>query len=156
MHNIPRWPDYIPFSKSELLWGAMCHCYDLSTWNWYTTNYRLSSFWNFLQNFNLMLKTKFMTIFPKSPVWNVIRESTKTLTSSNHISANIVRQALKLRPKVQNDFSSNFFFVASEMSQNKSYSENSTMTCLEQWNPRIQSSNTKCYETNSQKDIKER
>ena len=30
------------------------------------------------------------------------------------------------------------------------------MTCLEQRNPRIQSSNTKCYETNSQKDRKDR
>ena len=48
------------------------------------------------------------------------------------------------------------FFVTSETSQKKSYSENSTMTCLEQRNPRIQSSDTKCYETSSQKDRKER
>ena len=30
------------------------------------------------------------------------------------------------------------FFATSETSQKKSYSENSTMTCLEQRNPRIQ------------------
>ena len=30
------------------------------------------------------------------------------------------------------------------------------MTCLEQRNPRIQSSDTKCYETSSQKDRKDR
>ena len=47
-------------------------------------------------------------------------------------------------------------FATSETSQNKSYSENSTMTCLEQRNPRIQSSDTKCYETSSRKDIKDR
>ena len=48
------------------------------------------------------------------------------------------------------------FFLASETLQKKSYSENSTMTYLEQRNPRIQSSDTKCYETNSQKDRKDR
>ena len=47
-------------------------------------------------------------------------------------------------------------FATSETSQKKSYSENSTMTCLEQRNPRIQSSDTKCYDTSSQKDRKER
>ena len=30
------------------------------------------------------------------------------------------------------------------------------MTCLEQQNPRTQSSDTKCYETSSQKDRKDR
>jgi len=49
-----------------------------------------------------------------------------------------------------------FFFVTSETSQKKSYSENATMTCLEQRNPRIQSSDTKCYETSSRKDRKDR
>ena len=48
------------------------------------------------------------------------------------------------------------FFSTSETSQKKSYSENDAMTCLEQQNPRIQSSDTKCYETSSQKDRKER
>ena len=48
------------------------------------------------------------------------------------------------------------FFVTSETSQKKSYSENATMTCLEKRNPRIQSSDTKCYETSSRKDRKDR
>ena len=48
------------------------------------------------------------------------------------------------------------FFATSETSQKKNYSENSTMTCLEQRNPRIQSSDTKCYETSSRKDRKDR
>ena len=47
-------------------------------------------------------------------------------------------------------------FLASEMSQKKSYSENATMTCLEQQNPRIQSSDTKRYETSSREDRKDR
>lgn len=58
-----------------------------------------------------MLKTKAMTIFPRSPIWNVIQESAKTLTSSDHISANVVRQALKFGPEVQNDLSSNGFIL---------------------------------------------
>ena len=48
------------------------------------------------------------------------------------------------------------FFATSETSQKKSYSKNSTMTCLEQRNPRIQSSDTKCYETSSRKDREDR
>ena len=68
-----------------------------------------------------------------------------------------MRKALKFEPKVQRDFFSNGFFVAtSETSQEKSYSENATMTCLEQRNPRIQSSDTKFYETSSRKDRKDR
>ena len=67
-----------------------------------------------------MLKTKVMTIFPKSPVWNVIRESAKTLTSSDHIYANIARQALNLDPKFKMiSVQMGFFFVASETSQKK-------------------------------------
>ena len=45
---------------------------------------------------------------------------------------------------------------ASKPSYKKLYSENSMMTCLEQRNPRIQSSDIKCYETSSQNRIKER
>jgi len=40
--------------------------------------------------------------------------------------------------------------------EKKNYSENSMMTCLEQQNPRIQSSDTKCHKTSSQKDRKDR
>ena len=97
-----------------------------------------------------------MTIFPKSPVLNVIQESAKRPTSSYHISANIALKTLKFRPELQRDVFSNGFFLASETSQKKNYSENSTMTYLEQRNPRIQSSDTKCYETCSQKDRKDR
>ena len=66
-----------------------------------------------------MLRAKVMMIFPRSSVWNVIRESAKTLTSSDHISENIVKQALKFRPEVQNDFDTNGFFLAYEMLQKK-------------------------------------
>ena len=111
----------------------------------------------FSWNFNLMLREKVMMIFLGSPVWNVIQESTKKPTSSYHISANMARKALKFRPELQRDVSSNeFFFSTSETSQKKSYSENSMMTCLEQRNPRIQSSDTKFYETSSRKDRKDR
>ncbi len=71
-------------------------------------NNSMSSFCN-LRKFNLMLRAKVMTIFPRSPIWNVIQEFEKTLTSSYHISPNIVRQTLKFGPEVQNDFSSNAF-----------------------------------------------
>ena len=104
-----------------------------------------------------MLREKVMTIFPRSPVWNVIQESAKRPTSSDHISENIVRKDLKFGPEGSARFLLKWvFFSASETSQKKSYSENSTMTCLEQRNPRIQSSDTKCYETSSQKDRKDR
>ena len=85
-------------------------CFDLWLWKIYTRNYNLSSFCTFLWNFNLMLREKVMTIFPRSPVWNVIKESTKRPTSSDHISTNISWNALKFRPKVQRDFFSNGFF----------------------------------------------
>jgi len=55
-----------------------------------------------------------MTIFPRSPVCNVIQESAKIPTSSDHISTNIVRKALKFGFEVQHDFFSNgvfFFFL---------------------------------------------
>ena len=48
------------------------------------------------------------------------------------------------------------FFSTHETSQRKGYSKNAMMTCLEQRNPRIQSSNTRCYETSSRKDRKDR
>ncbi len=50
-------------------------------------------------------------MLPRSPVWNVIQESTKIATSSYHTSTNIARKALKFRPAVQNNFGpSEFFF----------------------------------------------
>jgi len=51
------------------------------------TNYSPSSFCNFLWKFSLMLRATVITILPRSPIWKVIRESGKTLTSSDHISA---------------------------------------------------------------------
>ena len=144
MHNLPRWIDYIPFRKSELVWSVTCHCFDLRIWKIYIRNYCPFSFCNFWRNFNMMLKTKVMMISPMLAVWNVIRESEKALTSSNHISANIEIQALKFDPKFWMISSQMGFFVASETLQKKSYSKNATMTCLEQRNPRIQCCDTKC------------
>ena len=119
----------------------------------HTRNYSPSSFCNFLRNFNLMLREKVMTIFPRSPILNIIQESGKRPNSSDHISANIARKKLKFGPKVQRDFFSNGFFLRLlKRHRKKSYSENSTMTYLEQRNPRIQNSDTKCYETSSRKD----
>ena len=94
---------------------------------------------------------------PRWPVWSSETLESKRPASSDHISQNIAWKALKFGPKVQRDvFSNGFFFLTSESSQKKSYSENATMTCLEQRNPRIQSSDTKCYETSSRKDRKYR
>jgi len=44
-----------------------------------------------------MLKTKVMSIFPRSPVWNVIQESAKMPTFSDYISANIEKKVMKFR-----------------------------------------------------------
>jgi len=77
----------------------------------YKRNYNPSSFYIFLRNFNLIPREKVMTIFPRSPVWNVIQESAKRPTSSDHISANIAQKTLKFGPEVQHDFFSNGFFL---------------------------------------------
>jgi len=63
--------------------------------------------------------------------------------------------------KIQTQCSGRFqpkwvLFLASEMSHKISYSKNAMMTYLEQRNPNIQSYDTKCYETNSQKDREDR
>ena len=47
------------------------------------------------------------------------------------------------------------FVLTSETSQENNYRENATMTCLEQRNPRIQTSDTKCCVTSSKKRRKE-
>ena len=85
----------------------------------YTRNYSPSSLCTFLQNFNPILREKVMMIFPRSPIWNVIQESAKRPTSLDHISTNIAQKSLKFGPKVQLDFFSNGFFLASKMSQKK-------------------------------------
>ena len=41
-----------------------------------------------------------MTIFPRSPVWNVIQESAKRPTSSDHISTIIAQNAQKFGPEI--------------------------------------------------------
>ena len=74
-------------------------------------NYSLSSFCTFLRNFNPMLRKKVMTIFPRSPVLSVVQESAKRPTSSDHISENIDRKALKFGPNVQRQFFSNGCFL---------------------------------------------
>ena len=66
-----------------------------------------------------MLREKVMTIFPRSPIWSVIQESAKRPNSSDHISTNIARKALKLGPEIQRDLFSNGFFLASKTSQKK-------------------------------------
>ena len=55
------------------------------------------------------MERKIMTIFPRSPIWNVIRESTKTLTSLDHIFENIANQDMKFFHAVHHDFGSNVF-----------------------------------------------
>ena len=123
----------------------------------HTRNYSPSSFCFFLRNVNPIPREKVMTIFARSHVLNVIQESAKRPTSSDHISENIARKALKFGPKVQRDlFSNGLFFLNSETSQKKSYSENATMTCLEQRNPRIQSSDTKSVMKPAQEKIDQR
>ena len=52
-----------------------------------------------------------MTILPRSPVLNVIQESAKRPTSSDHISANVAPKDLKFISELQRDvFSNGFFF----------------------------------------------
>ena len=134
----------------------MTHCFDLWIQKMHTRSYSPSSFCTFLWNFNLIPREKVMKIFARSPVWNVIQESAKRPTSSDHNSTNIVQKALKFGSKVQRDLFWNIFFYDFWNVTEKIYSENATMTCLEQRNPRIQSSDTKCYETSSRKDKKYR
>lgn len=57
-------------------------------------------FLKLLTKFQYDAQNKSYDDFPQVIVWNVIRESAKTLTSLDHISANIARQALKFGPEV--------------------------------------------------------
>ena len=50
-----------------------------------------------------------MTIFPRSLIWDEIREPPKTLTSTGHISENVVNQDLKFGHDVHQDCESNGF-----------------------------------------------
>ena len=95
----------IPHNDLSIDWFTRANLYDipwvtvstLGSENDTQTNYSPSSFCNFLRKFNLMLRVKVMTIFLRWPFWNVIQGSAKTLTSSDYISDNIVRQDLKFR-----------------------------------------------------------
>ena len=78
-----------------------------------------------------MLGEKVMMIFPRSPILNVIEDSTKGPTSSDYIYETIARQDLKFGPEVEHDVVSNGFFIVFETLQKKIHSENATMTCLE-------------------------
>ena len=108
-------------SRSDLIvdWFSTTNLYEVprvtvSTFDskkYIQENYSPSSFCTFLRNFNPMLRKKVMTIFPRSPVWNVIQESPKRPTSSDHISDNIARKALKFGPEIQRDFFSNGCFL---------------------------------------------
>ena len=156
MHNLLRWPDYRPFQKSENVWSSTCQFFDLWLWKRYTRNYNPSSFCTFLRNFNLIPREKVMTIFPRSPVLNVIQESAKRQLPQI-ISPKISREKLwNSDPRFSAiSFQMGFFCDFWNVTE-KSYSENAMMTCLEQRNPRIQSSDTKCYETSSRKDRKDK
>ena len=57
-----------------------------------------------------------MTIFPRSPLLDEIREPAKTLTSTDHISETIVNQDLKFLHEVPRDLSVNGFFFSFEPS----------------------------------------
>ena len=122
----------------------------------HTRNYSPSSFYTFLRNFNPMLRAKVMTIFPRSPVWNVIQESTKKTNFLRSYLCQYSAKSFEIRTRGSVQFCLKWVFFASETSQKKSYSENATLTYLEQRNPRIQSSDTKCYETSSRIDRKYR
>jgi len=52
-----------------------------------------------------------MMIFPRSPIWDVIWEPAKTITSFSHISEDIARKYMKCRPEVHQDFGSNGFHI---------------------------------------------
>jgi len=89
-------------------------------------------------------------------------ECNSGLCKKTNFLRSYLRKYSAKRSEIQSQGSAQFllkwvFFVTSETSQKKKcYSENSTMTCLEQRNPRIPSSDTKCYETSSRKDRKDR
>ena len=88
------------FSRANLYNVPRVHVLIFGSKNIYIRNCSLSYFYTFLQNFNSMLREKVMMIFPKSPIWNVIQQSTKRPNSLAHISANVVQKDLKFRPKV--------------------------------------------------------
>ena len=155
MPSLPIWPNYTFFQWSEIVRSDTNPYFNLQTCKWKKENDSPSSFFNFLWNLNFILTEKVMTIFPRLPVWDVIQEPGKTITSLDHISDMIVRQDLKLKPKDHQEFISNEFFFSFWNITIFFYSEHSMMTCLEQQNTRIQSSDTKCYETSSQKDRKD-
>jgi len=56
-----------------------------------------------------MLIETIMTIFLRSPVWDVIREHAETLNFLDCISENIMKQELKFGFEVQKHFLSNGF-----------------------------------------------
>ena len=110
MHNLPQWLPFILIQYGELVRRTTYHCFNLWIWKFHTRNYSPSPFCTFLRNFNLIPREKVMTIFPRSPVWNVIQKSEKRPTSSDHNSENIAQKVLKFVSKVQRDVFSNGFF----------------------------------------------
>ena len=129
----------------------MCHCFLLQVWNWYIGNYSSCTFGHILRNSNPMLKERFMMILPRSPLWDEIWEPAKTLNSTDHIYENIANQYLKILHELPHDFLANeVFFFSVWTFVEIFYRKTSTMACLKQRNPRIQSPDSKFYETNSQ------
>ena len=107
--------------------------------------------------FNLMLKKKYDDFSQVT----CLRYNSKPCKNPNFPGSYLQKYSEKIfeiRIRGPERFHLKWVFLASETSQRKKkkcYSENATMTCLEQRNPRMQSSDTKCYETSSPKDRKE-
>ena len=99
-----------------------------------------------------MLKEKVMTIFPRSPVWKC---NSGVCKKTNFLKSYLCKYSTKRSELRIRDLARCLlkwvFVLASETSQEKSYCENSMMTCLEQRNPGIQSSDTKFYEPAQEK-----
>ena len=60
--------------------------------------------WTFLRHSNQMLRERVMNIFPRSPLWDEIWEPENDLTSTDHISENIMNQDLKFCEKCSSGF----------------------------------------------------
>lgn len=107
--------------------------------------YSSYNFDKFLRNSNLMLKEKFMTILPRSPIWDWILEPAKNLSYLGHISETIENQDLKFPHEFHQYLCSTWLkFELLKLIIEKNYRKNSKIRCLKQRNHRIQSYDTKC------------
>jgi len=80
-----------------------------------------------------MLREKVTTIFPRSPVWNVIQESAKKTNFLRPYLRKYNTKSFEIWTRGSVRFHLKWvLFFAFEMSQKQIYSENATMTYLEQ------------------------